>query len=238
MILFDYGETILTEGDYNHLKGYQAVLDQCVCNPDNTTAEEVVDFTSELYQDIVKSMPADPMKNAIELHQQIFLRYIIEYFGARFTVPLVEAEKVFWQNSLPVSPTKDIEKLLDYLKHRNIRTGVISNLPFSSKSLKYFIDKHIPNHTFEFIITSSDYIFKKPHPRIFEIALRKANLQPQDTFYCGDNVINDIEGAYNNNITPVWYTRYSRHTNMPPSCDHIKIGDWNQLIALLDEIKE
>ncbi len=47
------------------------------------------------------------------------------------------------------------------------------------------INRLLPKNNFEFIITSSNYIFRKPNKRIFDLALEKAGLQPDEVWYIG-----------------------------------------------------
>jgi HAD superfamily hydrolase (TIGR01549 family) len=45
------------------------------------------------------------------------------------------------------------------------------------------------------IISSADVGVEKPDPRIFEEALRKLSVAPQDTVHVGDLIRDDYEGA-------------------------------------------
>ena len=145
---------------------------------------------------------------------------------------------MFLDNAAPARPTPHIEELLVWLQARSIRTGVVSNLSFSGLTLEKRIQRLLPENAFEFIITSSDYGFRKPHRRIFELALRKAALPPDRVWYCGDNVIWDVEGAYHCGLTPVWYKgALDEGLNpSPPSCPYIEIGDWLECISLLESM--
>ena len=67
------------------------------------------------------------------------------------------------------------------------------------------INRMLPGNSFEFIITSSNYIFRKPSKRIFDLALEKSGLNPDETWYIGDQYECDIKGALNAGIFPVWY---------------------------------
>ena len=86
-------------------------------------------------------------------------------------------------------------ELLDYLNGEGIRTAVVSNFSFCAQTLKDRLDRLLPQNRFEFIIASSEYIFKKPHPRIFQLALTKARLAPGEAWHCGDSARCDAEGA-------------------------------------------
>lgn len=73
----------------------------------------------------------------------------------------------------------------------------------------FFIKKRIrellPGHSFEFILATSEYLFRKPDRRIFEMALKKAQLAPEEVWYIGDSYECDVLGAGNAGIFPVWY---------------------------------
>ena len=47
------------------------------------------------------------------------------------------------------------------------------------------INRLLPKNNFEFIITSSNYIFRKPHKRLFDLVLEKAGLRPEEVWYIG-----------------------------------------------------
>lgn len=59
--------------------------------------------------------------------------------------------------------------------------------------------------TFEFVITSSNYIFRKPNKRIFDLALEKAGLEPDEVWYIGDQYECDVKGTLNAGLLPIWY---------------------------------
>lgn len=58
---------------------------------------------------------------------------------------------------------------------------------------------------FEFIITSSNFMFYKPDKRISDLALEKAELQPDEVWYIGDQYECDVKGVLNAGLLPIWY---------------------------------
>lgn len=73
------------------------------------------------------------------------------------------------------------------------------------KSAPERINKLLPENTFEFIVTSSDFMFRKPNKRIFDLALEKAELQPDEVWYIGDQYECGVQGSLNAGLQPVWY---------------------------------
>jgi len=229
MIMFDYGQTLVDFKSFDPLKGTRAVLNQASYNPNNVSAEEVQSLANDLGSDIGR-------ENLLEIHNFAFQNYLYEYFGIGINKSSREVERIFENAAFKGEKTKNIEEFLKFLDSINIRTAVISNITFSGDSLKERINSYIPSNKFEFIIASSEYVFKKPHKRIFELALRKAKLNPKDVWYCGDNAVNDVDGASFCGIFPVWYkgALESWNKNIPES-NCLEIKDWTELIEILSE---
>ena len=91
------------------------------------------------------------------------------------------------------------------MKNNGIRTGVISNIAYAATVVAQRIKRLLPENAFEFIITSSSYMFRKPNKRIFDLALEKAELAPEEVWYIGDQYECDIKGALSTGLFPVWY---------------------------------
>jgi putative hydrolase of the HAD superfamily len=57
---------------------------------------------------------------------------------------------------------------------------------------------------FEAILVSEEAGIKKPDPKIFEMAVEKLKVKPEDCVYIGDHPKNDIEGAGNAGMKTIW----------------------------------
>lgn len=234
MILFDYGETLAAEAPIDGLAGTRAVLRSCVDNPQNVSARDVQRFADDLNADIRRG----GLDCRIELHNHVFQRYLYEYFGMTPLVSWQQMEQVFWDHAVPAEPTPNIHRLLDSIHARGIRSGVISNISFSGESLKRRIDGLLPGNRFEFVVATSEYAFRKPHRRIFEIALRKAALPPDAVWYCGNHPVKDVEGARRCGISPIWYTGAGRTSPRGPDCGCLEISNWLELIDILESLPQ
>ena len=235
MIIFDYGQTLVNESSFDALEGTKAVLHEAVNNPNDVTAESIQNLAIELNKDIGRYGEEFEKHSVLEVHNHTFQKYLYEYFDIELTKSHEEVERIFKSAAFTVEPTKNIEDVLLYLKKNEIRTSVISNISFSGATLRESIDKYISSHNFEFIIASSEYVFRKPHKRIFELSLRKAKLESSDVWYCGDNAVFDVDGAADCGIFPVWYKGAIKDTNkLVPKRKCLEINDWNELIDILD----
>jgi putative hydrolase of the HAD superfamily len=234
MIIFDYGQTLVNEEPFNGLSGTEAVLREATTLPKDLSAGEVQAFVAELNKDLGRFNGRWESEPYIEVHNHMFQNYLYQYFGIEFTKSPEEIERIFENHASSGQPTKNIKEFLEFIWDQNIRSGVISNMSFSGKMLTERINRYIPSHHFEFIIASSEYIFRKPHRRIVELGLRKAELEPSEVWYCGDNAVCDVDGAANVGIFPVWYRGALNNSNIPsPQKESLQINDWNELITYL-----
>lgn len=234
MIIFDYGGTLFYEPDFDWLRGEKAVFTHVIKNPYNVTAEDIYNFNERIFGDA--QIARD---NNFELHHFQMLKMKYEYFLIELDISFEEAEWILWNNISPANEKcfmPNAKAMLAYLKNKNIRTGIISNMGWSGNALTKRINSIMPDNNFEFIIASSEYCYRKPEPLLFELALRKAGLKAEDVWFCGDTFNADITGAHNAGIFPVYYQ--GKVENGPsrkpllnqPDFDFLTIDDWNQLI--------
>ena len=113
---------------------------------------------------------------------------------------------------------------------------MVSNLAFCGKALKDRIDDMVPGHRFEFILATSEYLFRKPNRRIFDLALERAGLSAEEVWYVGDDYECDVLGARNAGIYPVWYlgaidVPYTRQEGV------LMVENWGELKGVLQEVK-
>ena len=102
----------------------------------------------------------------------------------------------------------------------------------------------MPENHFEFILASSEYCIRKPHPVLFQIALQKAGLTAEQVWYCGDSIKADVYGAHNAGIFPVLYESKTHEDHPYPDqneglsveFEHLHIGHWRELMDILEKI--
>ncbi len=206
MILFDYGQTLIDEERFDGVRGTAQVMQYAVKNRHGLTPEQVQEQAEAINRELGRFNPAGRHLITAEVHNHPFNAYLYESLGIGLSLSCEQAEEIFWNAAAPGKPTEGIEAFLEFLEGEGIRTGVISNISFSGKALRRRIDRMLPSHRFEFILASSEYVFRKPNPRIFNLALEKAQLSPDQVWYVGDQYECDMAGAAGAGIFPVWYT--------------------------------
>lgn len=206
MVLFDYGQTLIAEQKFDGIKGTEAVLRYATGNRYHLSAEQVQARADEINREFGRFDPEKKHLFQIEIPNTMFTPYLYESQGIEIALSNSEIDTVFWNAAAPGVPTEGIIDFLGYLKNRGIRTGVISNISYAPSVVAERINRLLPENMFEFIITSSNYMFRKPNKRIFDLVLEKAQLQPDEVWYIGDQYECDVKGSLNAGLQPVWYT--------------------------------
>jgi putative hydrolase of the HAD superfamily len=86
----------------------------------------------------------------------------------------------------------DVLPVLNDLKARGLVTGLISNI---ETNMTESIQKLGIAPKLDIVVTSQDAGAAKPQPEIFRYALQKANVQPAEALYVGDQRQVDVVGA-------------------------------------------
>ena len=231
MILFDYGQTLIVEPQFDAKLANLAVLQHASGHTD-MTPDEICAFSEELFHLLSEKVRGD----CREIDDVKFQQLLYEYVGLTLNISYEQADLLFWDTATHGSfASPGAAEALAYLNEQGIRTGVISNLCFSQGALKTRLDRYLPDNHLEFIIASSSYIFRKPETILFEIALRRAGLAAEEVWFCGDNPIADIRGAYNAGMHPVLYTgAHMRDYSKLPDLPFDQIDSFSDLIALVE----
>lgn len=96
-------------------------------------------------------------------------------------------------------------ELLALLKQKGIRVGIVTNNIERMQSTK------MRNCGFEplvdYAVTSESCGIMKPDPQIFNIALTRFGVEPEDAVMVGDSLENDVIGGLKSGIPSVWFNR-------------------------------
>ncbi len=234
MILFDYGQTLANEKKFDGIAGTKAVLRYATKNKYNHTAEDVQAAADAINAELGRFDPKRRHLVQVEVPNHMFTAYLYQSMGIELPLSHQDIDRAFWNAASPGVPTDGIEDFLAFSKEQNIRTGVISNITYCGEVVEERINDLLPAHSFEFIIATSEYMFRKPNKRIFELALEKAGLQPEDVWYIGDNYLCDVVGARSAGIFPVWYIGAT--LDPQGEDDVLTISHWDELRKLIGEL--
>ena len=104
----------------------------------------------------------------------------------------------------------DAYPALEALQQRGLTVGAVSNWVWNLPELLHALD--LVQH-FDFIAASARIGFEKPHPKIFEWALREADADPAAVLHVGDHLDADVAGARDVGIEAVLIDRNGRYAS-------------------------
>ncbi|MBO4418709.1 MAG: HAD family hydrolase [Oscillospiraceae bacterium] len=237
MILFDYGQTLIAEARFDGLRGTAAVMGYAVENKYHLTPEQVQREANVINRELRRSDPAMRAQRTIEVPNHMFTAYLYESLGIKINLSPEEMDRVFWDAASPGTPTEGIRDFLEFLWKAGIRTAVISNISYTGSVVSERIHRLLPNNHFEFILATSEYLFRKPHPRIFRLALEKADLKPENAWYVGDDYACDLAGARAAGLLPIWYQAAIDFAQADHE-DVLRVQAWTELEAILRNCPE
>jgi putative hydrolase of the HAD superfamily len=134
----------------------------------------------------------------------------------------------------------EVPETLKLLREHSIKIGIVTNAhqPMSIRDIE--IQEHgIYDFFPDCRIAASDVGYLKPHPLIFQTALRCVDAKPEETVFVGDNYEADIVGAKSAGMFAVW-RRTVRRGAFDPDVDSTvqpdgTIDTLDELPAILDQ---
>ncbi|MBN2115849.1 MAG: HAD family hydrolase [Anaerolineales bacterium] len=133
---------------------------------------------------------------------------------------------------------EDTLPTLKKLEEDGYRLGLVSNAG-DDQDVQQLARRFGISQYFDFILTSAACSYRKPHPRIFELALSNWYCLPSEAVMVGDNLDADIRGAKSAGLYAVWISRRAGPNNgdplpVPPDAD---LSALNELPAVLDRLQ-
>lgn len=145
----------------------------------------------------------------IEYTMQYLLRNTLLAWGLGETPPQVieQALRDFYTiTQAHWFPEEDALPTLATLHSMGYRLGLISNAS-DDDNTQTLVDKAGVRPYMEVIISSAAVGVRKPNPRIFNLALEKMGVKPEQAAMVGDTLGADILGAKNAGLFAIWITR-------------------------------
>ncbi len=133
---------------------------------------------------------------------------------------------------------EDTLPTLEKLEEDGYRLGLISNAG-DDQDVQQLAQRFGISQYFDFIVTSAACSYRKPHPRIFELALSNWYFLPSEAVMVGDNLDADIHGAKSAGLYAVWISRRAGPQNGDPlpAQPDAELSALSELPALLDRLQ-
>ncbi|MBV7455087.1 HAD family hydrolase [Acidovorax sp. sif1233] len=188
-ILFDTDNTLYPY-EPAHFAAQQAIRQKAA----KSFSISADDFDKAFSQ--ARSEVKERLKNTASSHSRLlYLQRMLEIMGLGSQVLLaLDFEQTYWRTFLSNAILFDeVKELLDDIRLLGIPTAIVTDLTaqIQFRKVVYFgLD-----HYFDYIVTSEEAGFDKPHEAPFEIALQKMRPKGACIWMIGDSAINDIQGA-------------------------------------------
>ena len=186
-VFFDVDFTLIYPGPAFQGEGYRAFCARygIEVNPERFSAA------------VASASPILDREQESIYNPQIFIDYtahIIEAMGGRGPAVEACAAEMYreWAACQHFLLYEDVPAALEALAGKDIRLGLISN---THRSLESFQEHFELDGLIDVAVSSSEHGFMKPHPSIFEAALKLAGVKASDALMVGDSLAQDIEGA-------------------------------------------
>ena len=176
-----------------HTAAQKAVCDKVV-STFSITPEEF----DQAYEE-ARSHVKNQLKNTAASHSRLlYIQRMLEIMKLGSQVLLaLDFEQTYWRTFLSNAILfEGVKELLDDIRLLGIPTAIVTDLTaqIQFRKVVYFgLDKY-----FDYIVTSEEAGFDKPHAAPFQIAVEKMCTKGDCIWMIGDNPINDILGAKEN----------------------------------------
>jgi len=233
-ILFDTDNTLYPY-DPAHQKAMSA-LKQKISNTLNVPIKDVENNFNKSRSEVKKLL-----KNSAASHSRLlYIQRMLEFFGLGSQVLLaLDFEQTYWRVFLSEAKLfPGLERFLEELRLLQVPMAIVTDLTaqIQFRKMVYFeLD-----HYFDYIVTSEEVGYDKPHRLPFEISLKKMNLhKKQNIWFIGDNPKNDIEGAkrfINATTLQKIHQGVTRATGRYKA--DLEFTDFKDLVKLINQIKQ
>lgn len=240
IIFFDQGHTLTYSPEKSRENGFAALWEHVCANPRSRSFEDFTAAAERIFDDV------DRVTDSFDYDIPFIasLRLLTDSLGICLDIPEREQEYVFLNAARPVVPMPGAGEMLEFLARRGIRRAAVSNNRFSGEALLRQDRELFGEDCLEFVISSADYMVRKPDKRLFYAAVYKSGVSPENIWHCGDVANADVMGARYAGIFPVLYEEMSvgnpfLRFNRGFSYDDgelLRIGEWSELCGVIEKL--
>ncbi|MEO4055180.1 HAD-IA family hydrolase [Solibacillus sp. CAU 1738] len=219
-MLFDLDDTLL-DRDKAVEKMFLLILDKCYEDLELTMKNEML----QQFKEFDKSSYGHNDKSKV-------LEAFFEKFPPIYRLPSNSIQD-FWNEHFPhcFSINQNTINIVNTIKNQ-VKVAIITN--GSTQRQKDKINNTNLNSCFDTIIISEEVGYSKPDRRIFELALKKLNVQPEDALFIGDDIEKDIAGCQNANMKGIWFNPHmiKNSTEIKP---YAEINSLDRLLSYIPQ---
>ncbi len=234
-VLFDMGNTLLRQDNVEGEKMERAgFINHINVFRKRDRNQPTLEQWSAHFARLRKPLQALAERFHVEIAVDKILASMIEFYdlprdltASMLTVllyqPLMNARVLF----------PNVEETLTLLRDQNLRLGLISNTPVPGVLCRETLARLGILEYFEFTFFSSELVFRKPHPHMFDTALHRLRLKPAQVLFVGDQIDTDLVGAKAVGLKTAWLNRPGRKKQPKVRHQIADLGEVAELAARL-----
>jgi len=203
-IMFDLDDTLLDRDKAVEIM-FSVVMEKCYKN---------AGITEPLYNEMLGEFKK--YDNRGFGNKTVLFNSLFERFPPVVRIPECEFRE-FWDSNFHKCFSIDTERINIAAKiKKHVKTAIITN--GSVRSQRGKIEHTGLDKMFEVIIISDEVGIQKPDPKIFELALNKLDVLPENALFVGDRINKDILGCQSAGIRGIWFNpnNFKNETDIKP----------------------
>jgi len=197
VVFFDFGDTLVFNNQ-PFVEGLYKILKTMEINTNINKLKAAVRMANIVLEDERCNAKSETKYCAFEIKYYGYVLELLGYLQKDNQYPEYIHNMMPYYHKTYLKP--EVPLVLSTLKEEGYKLGIISN---NNYSFLQICDELGIRDKFDFIIYSDDVGCEKPLPHIFEDALLKADVKPQESIHVGDSYMADVLGARRVGITPI-----------------------------------
>jgi putative hydrolase of the HAD superfamily len=192
------------------------------------------DEFKKVYSDSKEEVKRKLVGTAASHERILYLQELVERVDKTFQSDrIMKLYHAYWDTLIENAQLFDgVMETFQWLKSNNIKIAMVTNLTTYVQIRK--IENLGLSKYIDFLITSQEAGYDKPHPANFLLALHKVNLLAKDVLMVGDDLNSDIEGAQALGIKTVLY-EFGKQENSNVNPDYT-VQNFSELLNLIQEL--
>lgn len=162
----------------------------------------VEDFN--IYYQSVKACVKRILGDTASSHNRLlYFQKLAEALGIKSTYWSLRLNNLYWDSYFEKMVLRPgVLQFLNYCKSHQVPICLLTDLN-TEIQFKKIIRLKLENYI-DYVVTSEEVLFDKPHPMMFFTALQKLQLRAHEVIMIGDSLVKDIEGASLLGIKTIW----------------------------------
>ena len=157
----------------------------------------------ELYDEKVDMLIEERRPYSLEVVFIEILEHIFSGLGIIDHHDLAHIESEVFHGSGFVTHMEGASETLGFFKENGYSIGVLSNSYFLESTLDSCLKMLGLRDYIDVLVSSADILYMKPRKEAYDIVLERLGASPEDTFFIGDDPVNDYDGPSSHGMCPI-----------------------------------